>query len=218
MAIPAVAQLDQSNRGNQRTITASGGLQIGVPVGDFKETFGHTLVGFSGTLSIPMRRIPLEFGYDFAWARMGGETRSTSGSGTLFAQNNGPKVEVSSNVYDHLVFLRLSPSKSRIRPYGDVLAGARHFVTRSVASTADLNTATEKDGSLALSYGWALGLMVGLNDNIYAEARVERLITGQISYVDPSTIQVTNDGAVSYEKLTSNVDVVNIQFGIGFRF
>jgi len=217
------AQLMTMNRNagnwNQRSTTLSGGLQIGIPVGDFKETFGHTLVGFSGNVSLPMRRLPLEFGYDFAWARMGGETKEPS-SGGLFnsINNNGPNVQVSSNVYDHLGFVRLNPSYGRLRPYGDLLGGARHFVTRTVVTINDQQQAKEKDGSLAFCYGWALGVMYGLKSNVYAELRVERLVTGQVSYVDPRSVAIANDGSVSYQKLTSNVDVVNIQMGIGFRF
>lgn len=223
VALHANAQLMTMRKGtgawNERSTTLSGGLQFGIPVGDFKETFGHALVGFSGNVSFPMRRLPLEFGYDFAWARMGGETREPS-SGGLFSSisNPDPKVQVSSNVYDHLGFVRLNPSYGRLRPYGDLLGGARHFVTRTVVTTSDQRQAKEKDGSLAFCYGWAVGVMYGLRKNVYAEIRVERLITGQVSYVDPTSVQIANDGSVSYQKLTSNVDVVNIQMGIGFRF
>lgn len=217
------AQLMTMNRNagnwNQRSTTLSGGLQFGIPVGDFKETFGHALVGFSGNVSFPMRRLPLEFGYDFAWARMGGETKQPS-SGGLFStsSNSNPKVQVSSNVYDHLGFVRLNPSYGRLRPYGDLLGGARHFATRTVVTTSDQHQSKEKDGSLAFCYGWAVGVMYGLKSNVYAELRVERLITGQVSYVDPRSVGIANDGSVSYQKLTSNVDVVNIQMGLGFRF
>jgi hypothetical protein len=60
--------------------------------------------------------------------------------------------------------------------------------------------------------------MVSLSRQIYVEARVERLFSGKVSYVDPRTITIANDGSVTYEKLTSRTDVVNVQLGVGLRF
>ena len=159
-----------------------------------------------------------QIGYDFGWGRMGAESELPSNSGTLFGTPSGPKVEVRSNVYDHLALMRLNPSQGRYRPYADVMVGMRHFVTRSTLTTPSQDTEEEKTTNVVSSYGWAVGAMVGITGNFYGEARVERLYTGRVEYVDVGTIEIANDGSVTYEKQTSNVDVINVQLGVGFRF
>ena len=212
------AQNNNGTNGTRQLSTLSGGMQIGVPVGEFNSTWGKGLFGLSANIAFPMRRIPIHFGYDFAWGRMGGETMLPSSNGGIFGGTNGAKVEVNSNVYDHLGLLRLDPSKGKVHPYGDFLIGVRHFSTRSVAYTADESTAEEKTSNVVSSMGWAAGVMMTISNNFFADLRVERLYTGRVSYVDVSTIEIASDGTVTYEKLTSNADVVNIQLGVGFHF
>lgn len=212
------AQNNIGNNGVRQPSTLSGGMQIGVPVGEFNSTWGKGLFGLSANIAFPMRRIPIHFGYDFGWARMGGETMLPASSGGIFGGNTGTKVEVNSNVYDHLGLLRLDPSKGKVHPYGDFLIGVRHFSTRSTAFTADESTASEKTSDVVSSMGWAAGVTMTISNNFFADLRVERLYTGRVSYVDVSTIEIASDGTVTYEKLTSNADVINFQLGVGFRF
>jgi len=215
---PAKAQNTNNTNANWGAGTLGGGLQIGYPTGDFKARFGETIYGLSANAAFPLRRLPLQIGYDLGWGRMGAESQLPNSSGGIFSRPTGPKVEVRSNVYDHLALLRLNPSQGRIRPYGDLLVGVRHFVTRSTLTTASQATEEEKTTNIVSSYGWAAGAMVGITANLYAEARVERLYTGRVEYVDVGSIEIANDGTVSYAKLTSNVDVINVQLGVGFRF
>ncbi|MCB0770301.1 MAG: outer membrane beta-barrel protein [Flavobacteriales bacterium] len=217
LLITAQAQTNRIEPGRQLS-TLSGGLQVGIPVGEFNTTWGRTLYGLSGNIAFPMRRLPIHFGYDFGWARMGGEEQQSPSSGGIFGGTTGLKVEVNSNVYDHLGLLRIDPSHGKVHPYGDFLIGVRHFSTRSVAHTADENTADEKTSDVVSSMGWAAGVNLTISKNFFADLRVERLYTGRVSYVDVSSIAIAPDGTVTYEKLTSNVDVVNIQLGVGFRF
>lgn len=215
---PSMAQNGNNTNANWGPGTLGGGLQMGFPTGDFKARFGETIFGLSANVAFPMRRLPLQLGYDFGWGRMGAESQVPSNNGGLFSTPTGHKVEVHSNVYDHLALVRLNPSQGRIRPYGDLLAGARHFVTTSTMTTTSQATEEEKTTNVVGSYGWAVGAMVGISANFYAEARVERLYTGRVSYVDVESIAIANDGTVTYDKLSSNVDVINVQLGVGFRF
>jgi hypothetical protein len=50
------------------------------------------------------------------------------------------------------------------------------------------------------------------------EGRVERLWGGRVSYVDPTSITISDTGEMSYGTLSSATDVVNVQVGIGLRF
>jgi len=218
--------LAEDSYGQQRTTSAwearsstlSGGLEFGIPLGEFDFTWGKGTAGLSANISIPLRTLPFEVGYDFGWGRMGGEYSLEQGTGNIFSGPTGRKVEVNSNVYGHHGLIRFNPLRGKIRPYGDALLGARHFVTRSVATSAGGATSEERDGSITPSYGWALGLMVGFGRSFYVEGRVERLLSGQVSYVDPNSIAIASDGSVTYDKLRSRTDAVMIQLGVGLRF
>ena len=61
-----------------RTATVGGGLEIGIPTGEFDATWGRQLVGLSANMTMPMRRLPLSYGFDFAWARMGSESQEVT--------------------------------------------------------------------------------------------------------------------------------------------
>ncbi|MBL7952569.1 MAG: hypothetical protein JNM62_12715 [Flavobacteriales bacterium] len=201
-----------------RSTTLSGGAEFGIPLGEFDFTWGNTTAGLSANIAIPMRTLPLEFGYDFAWGRMGSESSAEQAQGNILGARSGRKVEVSSSIYGHHGLIRLNPLRGKVRPYGEVLLGARNFVTRSTISTADGMASDERDGKWTTSYGWAVGAMYGIGRQIYVEGRVERLFSGEVSYVDPSTIQIAADGTVSYQKLSSRTDALQIQIGVGLRF
>ncbi len=215
-----VAQNGNNNSGfwENRSSTLSGGLEFGVPLGEFDFTWGNTTFGLSGNIAIPMRTLPLEFGYDFAYGRMGSETSADQAQGNILGARSGRKVEVRSNIYGHHGLIRLNPLRGKVRPYGEVMLGARNFVTRSTVTVPDGMASDERDGKWTSSYGWAVGAMYSIGRQIYVEGRVERLFSGEVSYVDPTTIQIANDGTISYQRLSSRTDALQIQLGVGLRF
>lgn len=220
IASSTLAQSDGNNSGfwENRSSTLSGGLEFGIPLGEFNFTWGNTTAGLSANIAIPMRTLPLEFGYDFAWGRMGSESSADQAQGNLLAPRSGRSVEVRSNIFGHHGLVRLNPLRGKLRPYGEVLLGARHFVTRSTVTTPNGESTDERDGAWTTSYGWAAGAMYGLGRQFYVEGRVERLFSGRVNYVDPATIQIAADGTVTYEKLSSRTDALQIQLGVGLRF
>jgi uncharacterized protein YcsI (UPF0317 family) len=60
--------------------------------------------------------------------------------------------------------------------------------------------------------------MVTLGEVFYIEGRYEKLQGEEVTYVDPSSISIDDQGAVGYGTRTSNTDVYQIKLGIGFRF
>lgn len=218
MFLPSIAQ-DNDGFWQNRSSTLSGGLEFGVPLGEFDFTWGNTTAGLSANIAIPMRTLPLEFGYDFAWGRMGSESSSTDQApGNILGARPGRTVDVRSNIFGHHGLIRLNPLRGKVRPYGEVMLGARNFVTRSTVSTPEGVSDDDRDGSWVTSYGWAVGGMYSIGRQVFVEARVERLFSGEVDYVDPNTIRIANDGTVSYEKLNSRTDALQIQLGIGLRF
>ncbi|HPF89419.1 MAG TPA: hypothetical protein PLL57_02045 [Flavobacteriales bacterium] len=215
----ASAQVNNNdNFWQQRSSTVSGGLELGVPLGEFEHTWGSTVYGISANIAMPMRNLPLEFGYDFSWGRMGSEYSTPRASGGLLSAVQQQSVDVKCNIYGHHALARLNPLRGNIRPYGEVMLGARNFVTRSTVTTEEGVTGDERDGSWVASSGWAVGLMYGIGRQVFLEGRVERLFNGKVDYVDPRTIEIASDGGVSYEKLNSRTESLQIQVGIGLRF
>lgn len=212
------AQRNTDGFWHNRSSTLSGGIEFGVPLGEFDFTWGNTTVGLSANIAIPMRTLPLEFGYDFAWGRMGSDYSVEQVTGNILGSRPGRKVEVKSNIFGHHGLVRLNPLRGNLRPYGEVMLGARNFVTRSTVSTPEGVSDDDRDGSWVTSYGWAVGAMYGIGRQVFVEGRVERLFSGKVDYVDPSTISIANDGNISYEKLNSRTDALQIQLGIGLRF
>lgn len=217
-SLTLMAQVKDRGAWDQRSSTLSGGLELGIPLGEFDHTWGNTMVGLSANIAMPLRLLPLEFGYDFAWSRMGSEYSELRPSGSLLTANPSRSVSVRSNVYGHHALARLNPLRGHVRPYGEVMLGARNFVTRSTITTNSGMTDDERDGQWVSSYGWAVGLMYGIGKQVYVEGRVERLFNGKVDYVDPRTIAIANDGTVTYEKLNSRTESLQIQLGIGLRF
>lgn len=220
LALISTAQNNNTNNGfwENRSATLSGGVEFGIPLGEFDHTWGNTTAGLSANIAIPMRTLPLEFGYDFGWGRMGSEFADTQNPGGLLTANSGSKVAVRSNIFSHHGLIRFNPLRGKVRPYGDALLGVRQFSTRSTVTNSAGEETEERDGDWASSYGWAVGVMYSIGRQVYVEARVERFLSGKAEYVDPTSITIASDGTVTYEKLSSRTDAVNIQLGVGLRF
>jgi hypothetical protein len=146
---------------------------------------------------------------------------------TITVQQPGPNgavegdLTVRSKVYSFLGMARLRPINGRVSPYIEGLVGARQFTTRSDLTIADGNAPDSWDRNANAwtgAYGWAVGTLVGFGPQFYVEGRVERLWGGRVEYADPESIEITPAGEVSYEKLESATDVVNVQLGVGVRF
>ncbi len=205
-----------------RSASLSGGLEIGIPIGEFDATWGRQLVGLSANMSVPMRRLPLSYGFDFAWARMGGETQVVPVNEENIESTTGD-LSVKSNVYGYHALVRLQPFTGKVSPYVEGMAGMRQFTTRTEITVDGLDQPImeqRNENDFIGSTGWAAGLQVlpGKSKNFYVEGRVESLFGGQVTYVDPATIAVSTNGDVKYNTLTSGTRVVNITFGIGLRF
>lgn len=205
-----------------RTAAVAGGLEVGIPVGEFDATWGHQLVGLSANMTMPMRRLPLSYGFDFAWARMGGESKVVAVDEENIESTTGD-LSVKSNVYGYHALLRLQPFTGKVSPYIEGMAGARQFTTSTEIEVDGMDAPLmeqRNENEFIGSTGWAAGLQVmpGKQRNFFVEARVESLSGGQVSYVDARSITVSPEGEVNYGTLTSGTRAVNITFGIGLRF
>ncbi|MBX2972883.1 MAG: hypothetical protein KF797_07265 [Flavobacteriales bacterium] len=219
LLLPASAQVMKDGFWQQRSSTASGGLEVGVPLREFERTWGSTTFGLSANIAIPMRTLPLEFGYDFAWGRMGSEVRTLDRpTGNIIGSRGRRRVDVKCSVLGHHALVRFNPLRGKLRPYGDAMLGARNFITRSTLTTEQGKADEVRDGQWVASVGWAAGLMYSFSRQIFVEGRVERLYNGKVDYVNPQTIDIASDGSVTYEKLSGHTGSLQIHLGVGLRF
>ncbi|MBL0129054.1 MAG: hypothetical protein IPP83_16770 [Flavobacteriales bacterium] len=221
-AASVAAQQNQPQQHQQRFTTISGGLEIGIPIGEFDATWGHQMVGLSANMVIPMRRLPLSYGFDFGWSRMGSKREVVAIDEENIQATTGD-LKVTSNVYAYHGLLRLQPITGKVSPYVEAMGGMRQFTTRSRIDVEGMDQPPmeqRNENEFIGSIGWAAGVQVlpGKNRNLLLELRLERLNGGQVNYVDPRSIVITPDGVVDYSTLSSGTRVVNLTFGVGLRF
>ncbi len=203
-----------------RPVTLSAGVEAGIPIGEFEDSWGREIFGFSGNLTMPMRLLPFDWGVDFAWGRMGGESKEVTVNEEYLEVTTGD-LRVHSDIFGYHGLLRLKPFNGKVSPYIEGLAGVRQFTTRTVIDVDGLDAPLFEErnaNEFIWSHGWAAGVQVAPGKNFYLELRVEQLNGGQVEYVDPNSITIGDDGLVEFGTLHSGVRVVNIHAGIGLRF
>lgn len=214
MAQAASAQLQR------RPVTIGGGLEVGIPFGEFDEALDKQMAGLSANLTMPMRLLPFDIGFDFAWSRMGSD-RDVVPVNEEYLEATTGDLRIRSEVYGYHGQLRFKPFNGKVSPYIEGMAGLRQFTTKTDITVEGLDRPimTQRNtNSFVGSYGWAAGIQVAPTKVFYIEGRVERLEGGRVSYVDPRSIAIGPDGDVSYATLSSGANVVNVHLGIGFRF
>jgi hypothetical protein len=205
-------------QGRQSTI--GGGLVLNVPIGDFNDVWGRNFVGFGANFTTPGRFLPFDYGFNFAYGVMGKHgARVNVEQGSLGIQEG--ELTVKSRLFSYMGQVRLRPVNGRVSPYIEGMFGLRQFSTRSgldMDGSTDPVTYERKANAWTGAYGWAVGTFVGFGPQFYVEGRVERLIGGRVSYVDPTSITISDAGEVNYGTLSSATDVVNVIVGVGLRF
>ncbi len=201
--------------------TLGGGIGMSIPTGDFDRYWGKNMFQVGAHLGFPLGRVPvLQGGFAFGYSVMGSADQTVPITTDYPGITEGT-LTTRCKVFSYHPLLRLSPLRGLIRPYVDGMVGFRQFSTTSkvTAEGVEENISKERNETdLAFSTGWAAGVMVTLGEIAYAELRVERFDSGEATYVDGKSVTVSDQGAVSFNTLTSNTDVTNIMVGIGVRF
>jgi hypothetical protein len=208
------------NGPRRRTATVGAGIEVGIPRGAFNDSWGREIAGFSANFTAPMRILPFDWGFDYSFGALGGESTVVAVSEQGLAATTGD-LRIRSSVMGYHGQFRFKPLQGKVMPYGELLAGARHFVTRTTILVEGLDQPYREErneSALSWSGGWALGLQVAPTRNFFVEGRVERLEGSEVDYVDPRSITFGNDGQVNYATLRSGTHVLNIHLGIGLRF
>ncbi|MBK8225624.1 MAG: hypothetical protein IPK70_00440 [Flavobacteriales bacterium] len=209
-----------ASRWNNRPATISGGLEIGIPIGEFDEAWGRQMAGLSANFTMPMRRLPFSYGFDFGWQRMGSRAQEVTVDVEDLGLTTG-EMKVRSSIYGYHGLLRLQPLQGKVSPYAELMTGMRHFVTRSEIEARGIDDPVSEErlaSEFIGSIGWAAGINYAPTRNFFAELRLERLNGGRVGYVDPRSIVVDQAGNVDYSTLSSGTRVANLTFGVGLRF
>lgn len=200
--------------------TLVGSAGVSSPMSGFAEVWGSEMFTFGGHIAFPLGHTPLQAGFEFGYGIM--DTR-TSDITTHNENEDATKGTLTTRckILGYHPLLRLSPLKGRVRPYADGLIGVRQFITTSTMTADGAHGNIGKDRELmdlALSKGWAAGIMFSIGDAGVIDLRAEGFDSGKATYVDPDSIEVSEDGIVSFSTLTSETDVINLLLGIGLRF
>lgn len=193
---------------------------MGLPVGEFADTWGQEMFTFGARMVFPARRLPFQFGFAFAHGSMGSEQTTVPVDLPDLAATEG-RLKVKAKVLNYHPMLRFSPSKGKVRPYVEGLLGLRQFTTQSKMTVEGLDQPlinVRHENDFVISTGWAAGLMVGLGGSVYLEARAERLYSGTTKYVDPMSITAGPGGEVLFNTVESPTGTLHALLGLGLRF
>ncbi|MCB9170415.1 MAG: hypothetical protein H6597_02495 [Flavobacteriales bacterium] len=215
LVLPMQAQLGQKGR-----YTLSGGLRIGMPLGEFDAAYGRTIGGFGLNLAVPLKGLPLATGFQYDRSYLGGRQGVVAVDEQYVTVTSGD-LRVRSRMNGYHALARLAPLKGKVSPYLDGLIGLRSFTTNSQLTVDGVNGPLREDNILrgtAFSYGWAAGVLVGITPLLYVEGRFERFKGGRARYVEPTSITIDSDGHIDYVARESGTDLLTIHLGVGLRF
>lgn len=203
--------------------TASVGMQLAIPRGEYASFYKGMPYGVNASISIPFLGLPIEGGGGFSWNQVGSKGRKVVLSDAL---GNIEKAElrVNGNAYTYYVSARLRPFNGKFRPYGEFLAGMRSYSVKSklyelTEGGRNIDPLIDvSDRDFAWVTGWAVGIQYRLLAVLFLEARFEKLRGDRTQYINPQTISITPAGEFSYEKEQSRTDQLTFSLGLAFSF
>lgn len=218
LLLDSTASTPRTTQAHQGTLIGFGG--VSTPTAGSAGTWGREMLMFGGHIAFPIGHTPLQGGFEFSYGLMGSHSGDVVTLEDEAADTKGT-FDARCKVLGYLPLLRFSPLHGKVRPYIDGLLGVREFTTSSTVRIDGAKGGTHKRNELndvALSKGWAAGIMIRLGDAGMIDLRAETIDGGSASYVDPTTIATDDTGAITFETLTSRTDVIDLVVGIGLRF
>lgn len=113
-------------------------------------------------------------------------------------------------------------TRSKVQPFVEGMAGLRILsATQVFKITTDAGEVLERDyssdNSAIYSYGYSGGFMFRTGDKDII-LKVSKIHGSETLFMDPSTVEPTNDMEFTYEKFRARMDVVSITLGLNFNF
>ena len=209
-----------------RSVNLNLGLQLAQPLGEFSRQYSGMPAGVAGSLSLPIRRSPVEWGIGFAWNSMGSDDRdiiariNDDSTGNSLAKG---RLTIRNTSTRYILHARFRPLNGKIQPYADVFSGLEVFKTKSNITIDDNSVTTElfenRDHlDMTFLVGWAVGVRVRLAPTVFMEGRFESINGGKASYVDSESVEVNNDNSIDFELKESLTNRFVYQLGVAFGF
>ena len=196
----------------------TGTLGIAIPVNEFSKADpgDQAYFGMGVDLSFPiLKDTPLRLGLDFRYFWMGNRDRNVDIIDTMgvFQYNLNSKVSggmMPIHLRARIDFMNIY--NYPVLPYAGGFYGLKVF---SIARTFEFDyedgtepfDESERSTSTTVSYGFELGLHIRVTSHLLIDVRYERAFGGRANYLDVSSIEIDDEGFVSYDQLNTRTDV-----------
>ncbi len=194
--------------------------------GEFKEFYPKPgMVGFGLTALFPLSPSnPVDLGVDLGYYFMS-QSEETFGYFTPGIGDYDVESRVSGGMFTMHAVARVYPFKTSnfpIQPYVEGLGGFRVFSANQRLETyiyaTDELLPVEKDynyyGAWSYGFGGGLKVMVSKNELLFLNLKVTQLYGTTTKNMDPSTVELYDDGTYSYSEFESKTDVLRFALGI----
>jgi hypothetical protein len=231
LLLPAAAETAKGQQGQ-----AGGHLLVGFPAGAFKDRIGGPGFGLAGHLGYSPREQPYLIGLQLGFLNYGSQTvPMMTGSRTV-------DVTWSNNILLVHAMGRVQPQAGVLRPYVEGLLGFNWMFTTSSFQTwegsdQDPTTTTNLEfDDTGFSYGGGGGIMIAMagifggeeelsGEEAESEAGANLLIDLGVRYLAGKRTQYlrsgsisTSGGAVTFEPVQSDTDLLIVMVGVSLRF
>lgn len=101
------------------------------------------------------------------------------------------------------------------------LAGMRNFSTSTVVQSNEDGSEREKDRAtrdFVLTYGWAAVVNVRVTPTRMVEGRFDNLCETAVSFVDRNTLDISDEGEITFEETSIRTDMYIFHVGVYFEF
>ncbi|KPK77782.1 MAG: hypothetical protein AMS25_16550 [Gemmatimonas sp. SM23_52] len=192
-----------------------GGLQVGVPQGEFAN-YVNASVGFGGFFLLDLdRRSHWGLRLDGSYLIYGRETVQQPLSPTI--QRVWVDVTTDNQIITAFVGPQLTLGTGLLRPYLHVGLGFSYFYTESgVSGTSDFeefaSTTNFDDFTFALASGG--GLWVRLSRRVSLAFSTQYMHNGQVRYLREGSIHEASDGSIWFRPIESETNLVVFQLGV----
>lgn len=187
------------------------GLQLGVPMNEFRENTQATGVGINLNFYTPFApRVPVFMGFNFGYMLYGSYTQQVNENLQLTTSNGTPigqaipvnlDVTTNNNMLNGNVAFRVMAPFANIKPYAEAIGGFNYLYTRtsiydrtsnrmftSNQESALINARTQAQ-SFVLQYGAGAGFLIKIGENVNLDIRGTYTIGGRAEYFDRSQSQ-----------------------------